>query len=81
MLDLKETDHRSQHIMVVETDKGLVGISVGEVINITQLEPQQVMPVDTRQSGSPVWGTIQHNEELLILTDFERSIKELESYE
>jgi purine-binding chemotaxis protein CheW len=81
MLDLKETDHRSQHIMVVETDKGLVGISVGEVMNITQLEPQQVMPVDTRESGSPVWGTIQHDEELLILTDFERSIKELESYE
>jgi hypothetical protein len=39
------------------------------------------MPVDTRESGSPVWGTIQHDEELLILTDFERSIKELESYE
>lgn len=73
--------HSCAHIIVLETENGLVGISVGEVRKITLLAPEKMMPVERRETGSPVWGTIEHVEQLLILTDFERSINELDSYE
>jgi purine-binding chemotaxis protein CheW len=81
MLELDNTPDHCAHIIVLATNNGLVGISVGEVQQISLLTPEKMMPVDTRQPGSPVWGTIEHVQELLILTDFERSINELDSYE
>lgn len=81
LLELGVEDELCAHIMVLETDNGLVGISVGEVKQISVLTPEKMMPIETRQPGSPVWGTIEHLQQLLILTDFERSINELDSYE
>jgi chemotaxis signal transduction protein len=80
MLGLEESQ-ASVHIIVLETTNGLVGISVGEVSTIARLQTEQIMPVDSRQAGSPVWATIKHDEQLLILTDLTRSITELHSYE
>lgn len=81
MLELGNQQDACTHIIVLETENGLVGVSVGEVKQISWLAPDKMMPVDTRQPGSPVWGTIEHLHQLLILTDFERSINELDGYE
>jgi purine-binding chemotaxis protein CheW len=77
----QQESQASVHIIVLETGNGLIGMSVGEVNTIAQLKPEQIMPVDSRQTGSPVWATIEHDEQLLILTDFARSLTELDSYE
>lgn len=80
MLGLEESQ-ASVHIIVLETKNGLVGISVEEVSTIALLKTEQIMPVDSRQAGSPVWDTLKHDEQLLILTDFPRSLTEMNSYE
>lgn len=81
ILSLPSKQQPCAHIVVLETHNGLVGISVGEVQQISWLRPENMMPVERREAGSSVWGTIEHVEQLLILTDFERSINELDSYE
>jgi purine-binding chemotaxis protein CheW len=71
----------SEHIIVLETTSGLVGVTVDEVKKISVLADEDMMPVERNQNSSPVKGTINHDDQLLILTDFERCINELEHYE
>lgn len=81
LLGLAETHKESEHIIVLETASGLVGLTVDEVDKISLLNDNDIVPSDRSHAASPVRGTIHHNEQLLILTDFERCINELENYE
>jgi purine-binding chemotaxis protein CheW len=81
LLGLNQASRDSEHIIVLETSAGLVGITVDEVEKISLLANDDMMPVDRNHTTSPVKGTINHDDQLLILTDFERCINELENYE
>jgi purine-binding chemotaxis protein CheW len=81
LLGLDEAVNDSEHIIVLETTSGLVGVTVDEVKKISVLADEDMMPVERNQNSSPVKGTINHDDQLLILTDFERCINELEHYE
>jgi purine-binding chemotaxis protein CheW len=81
LLGLDEAVNDSEHIIVLETTSGLVGVTVDEVKKISVLANEDMMPVERNQNSSPVKGTINHDDQLLILTDFERCINELEHYE
>ncbi|MCX4190874.1 chemotaxis protein CheW [Methylophaga sp. OBS1] len=81
LLGLDEAVNDSEHIIVLETTSGLVGVTVDEVKKISVLADADMMPVERNQNSSPVKGTINHDDQLLILTDFERCINELEHYE
>lgn len=81
LLGLDEAVNDSEHIIVLETASGLVGVTVDEVKKISVLADEDMMPVERNQDSSPVKGTINHDDQLLILTDFERCINELEHYE
>lgn len=81
LLGLAQITRDSEHIIVLETSAGLIGISVDEVKNIRLLNDDDIVPVDKSSAMSPVKGTINHNQQLLILTDFERCINELDDYE
>ncbi|MBD3634076.1 MAG: purine-binding chemotaxis protein CheW [Methylophaga sp.] len=81
LLGLDDSARNSEHIIILETTSGLVGITVDEVEKISVLADDDMMPVERSHDTSPVKGTINHDNQLLILTDFERCINELENYE
>lgn len=74
-------DVPSEHIIIVETTVGLLGISVDEVDKITLLNKEDIEPTQPTSDYSPVKATINKQQQLLILTDFDRCVKELENYE
>lgn len=81
LLGLTQVTRDSEHIIVIETRSGLLGISVDEVEKISLLNHEEMMPTDRNSAHSPVKATVNHNDKLLILTDFEHCINELENYE
>lgn len=81
LLGLTGASRDSEHIIVLETSAGLVGISVDEVEKINLLNYDDMVPTERSSELSPVKGTLNHHQQLLILTDFERCINELEDYE
>ena len=81
LLGLEQDTQGSEHIIVIETGSGLVGVSVDEVEKISLLNNDDMVPTDKNQAQSPVKGTLYHDQQLLILTDFDRCINELEHYE
>ena len=81
LLGLDDASRHSEHIIVLETGVGLVGISVDEVEKINLLNYDDMVPAERNHALSPVKGTLNHHQQLLILTDFERCLNELEEYE
>jgi len=81
LLGLDDASRHSEHIIVLETSVGLVGISVDEVEKINLLNYDDMVPAERNHALSPVKGTLNHHQQLLILTDFERCLNELEEYE
>lgn len=81
LLGVAQQQKDSGQIIIIDTEAGRVGVTVDSVDIITELNPESMSPIDTRQPGSPIWGTIHHHDQLLILADFNRSMTELESYE
>lgn len=81
LLGLNDASRDSEHIIVLETSVGLVGISVDEVEKINLLNYDDMVPAERNHALSPVKGTLNHQQQLLILTDFERCLNELEEYE
>lgn len=81
LLGLAGESRDSEHIIVLETSAGLVGISVDEVEKINLLNYDDMVPSERSNALSPVKGTLNHQQQLLILTDFERCITVLEEYE
>lgn len=81
LLGLEQGTQVSEHIIVLETGSGLVGVTVDEVEKISLLNNDDMVPTDKSHAQSPVRGTLHHDQQLLILTDFDRCINELEDYE
>lgn len=81
LLQLTQANKDSGHIIVLETSSGLIGLTVDEVDKISLLNEQDIVTNERSHAASPVKGTIQVDEQLLILTDFQRCINELEKYE
>jgi purine-binding chemotaxis protein CheW len=81
LLGLDEVESDAEHIIVLETDSGLIGLCVDEVEKISLFNEQEMVANDKSSADSPVRGTVHHNGKLLILTDFERCINELDNYE
>ncbi len=73
--------HDARHIIILESDNGLVGISVDEVIRITLLDLQNMVHVGQKNTLSPIYATVKHKQQLIILADFERCFNQLENYE
>jgi len=71
----------SEHIIIVETVAGLLGITVDEVNKIRLLNHKDMVPTEQRADCSPIKATINDQQQLLILTDFDHCVKELENYE
>jgi purine-binding chemotaxis protein CheW len=71
----------ARHILILESDNGLVGISVDEVVKITLLDLQDMAHVDQKNTLSPIHATVKHKQQLIILADFERCFNQLENYE
>lgn len=71
----------ARHIIILESDNGLVGISVDEVIRITLLDLQNMVHVEQKNALSPIYATVKHKQQLIILANFERCFNQLEDYE
>ncbi len=80
LLGIDETDQH-RHIVIIESKKGLVGISVDEVVKITLLDLQNLVPVEQKNTLSPIYATLKHKQQLIILADFERCFNQMENYE
>ncbi len=80
LLGITDT-YDARHIIIVESENGLVGISVDEVIKITLLDLQDMVHVDQKNTLSPIYATVKHKQQLIILADFERCFNQLENYE
>ena len=63
-------DVASEHIIIVD-----------EVDKIKLLNKEEMEPTQASSDYSPVKATINDQQQLLILTDFDRCVKELENYE
>jgi purine-binding chemotaxis protein CheW len=81
LLGLEQENRDTEHIIVLETSAGLVGISVDQVDKINMLNDEEMVPSERSNASSPVKGTLNHQQQLLILTDFERCINQVEEYE
>ncbi|WP_438970474.1 chemotaxis protein CheW [Methylophaga sp.] len=71
----------TEHIVILETVAGSVGITVDEVSRIRFLDQDDMQPTEQQADCSPIKATINDNKELLILTDFDRCVTQLENYE
>lgn len=81
LLGLEQQNRDTEHIIVLETSAGLVGVSVDQVDKINMLNDEEMVPSERSKASSPVKGTLNHQQQLLILTDFERCINQVEEYE
>lgn len=81
LLGLEQENRDTEHIIVLETSAGLVGVSVDQVDKINMLNDEEMVPSERSKASSPVKGTLNHQQQLLILTDFERCINQVEEYE
>lgn len=79
LLGIKQA--QSDHIVILETVAGLVGITVDQVNKIKRLNHEDMVPTEDNADYSPIKATIYHQQQLLILTDFDRCVKQLENYE
>ena len=80
LLGIDEADEH-RHIIIIESDNGLVGITVDEVVKITLLDLQHMVPVEQKNTLSPIYATVKHKQQLIILADFERCFNQMENYE
>ncbi|MCX4188479.1 chemotaxis protein CheW [Methylophaga sp. OBS4] len=81
LLELKHEPNLSGHIIIIETAAGLIGITVDRVDQIRLLQCEDMVATEHSPEQSPVSGTILHQQQLLILTDFNRCVNQLENYE
>lgn len=72
---------QSEHIVVLDTVAGLLGVTVDTVDQIRLLQVEDMVPTPQNAEYSPIKATLNHQQGLLILTDFDRCVKQLEIYE
>ncbi len=72
---------QSEHIVVLDTVVGLLGVTVDSVDQIRLLSVADMVPISDNAEYSPIKATINHQQMLLILTDFDRCAQQLEIYE
>lgn len=68
-----------EHIIVLLTDAGSVGVIVDKVDQIRVLDRNNMDSLENSDDSSPIKGTINHKDQLLILTDFNRCIRAREN--
>lgn len=61
-------------IMVMETEQGLLGMSVELVQEIIVINPEEIHEESRRSSMDCVLGTVKSDEQLVILMDIQRAI-------
>lgn len=81
LIGMDETTSHTQHIIVIEADTGLLGVSVDNVDRIRLFDEQHIESVTTQRAGNPIKGTINHEDQLIILVDFELYMTTMDNHE